>query len=473
MSASPAASGSRVESGSFRDPESRVYYTGDSVYRALSAPGLADWEKLKSSGLYDELAGNGRLVATEAVDSAEIPSSLVGDWAGALKHELIPTISYPYEWSFSQLRDAALLQLDLLLASLEKDIILKDSTPYNVQFRGAQPTFIDIGSFEALRAGEPWIGYRQFCTLYLFPLMLRAYKNVPFQPWLRGSLEGITPPEMAGLMSFRDGFRKGVFLHVNLHARAEKRYAGKSEQVQRDVKKAGFKKEIIVANVRKLHKTISKLSYTPDAEAVWVEYGTKNSYQGSETDEKKDFVREAASTRHWNRVWDLGANDHRFSLIAADHADHVVAVDGDEGIVDVVYRKLRDEGRTDITSLVMSLTDMSPDRGWDHKERRTLEARGKPDLVLILALIHHICITGNVPVNVYLDWLRSLDAALVIEFPTPDDVMVKTLFSGKREGLHLDYTRANFERLLGERFDIERTQELSGGTRVMYFAKPR
>jgi hypothetical protein len=462
-----------LDPGSFRDPDSRVYLAGDGVYRLLSERGRDDWLALSAAPVFAEATAGGTLVATEAVERDAVPGLDGLPAAAILRHERVPFVSYPYEWTFGMLRDAALLQLDLLARALEDGLILKDSSPYNVQWRGAAPVFIDVGSFERLRPGEPWVGYRQFCMLFLYPLMLTAFRGVPFQPWLRGSLEGITPPEMHQLLSFRDNFRKGVFLHVNLHARAEKRYAGKSAEVQRDVKKAGFKKEIIVANVRKLHKTISKLTYTPDAEAVWVEYGTKNSYQGSETDEKKDFVREAASTRHWSRVWDLGANDHRFSLIAADHADHVVAVDGDEGIVDVVYRKLRDEGRTDITSLVMSLTDMSPDRGWDHKERRTLEARGKPDLVLILALIHHICITGNVPVNVYLDWLRSLDAALVIEFPTPDDVMVKTLFSGKREGLHLDYTRANFERLLGERFDVERTQELSGGTRVMYFAKPR
>src|SRR3954447_15854330 len=462
----------RLETGSFRDPESRVFHANGAVYRTLSESGLADWRKLVETGLYESFAGDGRLVATEEVPGAEVPGDLPGSWSGVLRHERIPFISYPYEWAFSELKDAALLTLDLIDASLAKDLILKDSTPYNVQFRGAQPTFIDIGSFEQLPPGEPWVGYPQFCMLYLYPLMLQAYKGVSFQPWLRGSLEGITPADMSALMT-GSKTKKGVPVHVSLHARMEKKHVGKSEQVKTDLNKAGFKKELIVANVTKLKKTIQKLTWDPDAEAVWVEYGTKNSYQGTETDEKKDFVRAAAATQRWPRVWDLGANDHRFSLIAAEHADHVVSVDGDEGIVDVVYRKLRDEGRTDITSLVMSLTDMSPDRGWDHRERRTLEARGEPDLILILALIHHICITGNVPVNVYLDWLRKLDAALVIEFPTPDDVMVKTLMSGKREGLHLDYTRENFERLLGERFDVERTEVLSGGTRVMYFAKPR
>jgi SAM-dependent methyltransferase len=463
---------STVDSGSFRDPESRVFYTGEGVFRALSASGLADWEKLKGSGLYDELAAAGKLVGTDAVAASDVPDGLPGEWAGVLRHETIPFISYPYEWPFGMLQDAALLQLDLLDAALARDLILKDSSSYNVQFRGAQPTFIDVGSFEALRPGEPWIGYRQFCMLFLYPLMLRAYKDVPFQPWLRGSLDGISPIDMRNLMS-GDRFKKGVMSHVLLHARLENRYADRSDDTMGEVKKAGFRKELIVANVRKLHKTVERLSWKPDAGAVWVEYGEKNSYSDDEAEQKARFVEAAAATGSWERAWDLGCNDGRFSKIAARHAKQVVAVDGDEGVVEVLYRHLHEEGRTDILPLVMSLTDPSPDRGWMGRERRRLEARGLPDLVLVLALIHHIVITGNVPIASYLDWLRGLDGALVIELPLPDDPMVKRLLANKREGLHQDYTREHFEACLRERFEIERSEELSRGTRVMYFARPR
>jgi len=309
--------------------------------------------------------------------------------------------------------------------------------------------------------------------LFLNPLMLRAYKDVPFQPWLRGAIDGITPVELAHLMSFRDRFRKGVTAHVKLHASLEKRYADRTTDTKSEVKKAGFRKELIEANVNKLRKIITKLKWEPDAGAVWVEYGAVNTYRGTEQDEKAAFVEESAATQRWGRTWDLGCNDGRFSQIAAKHSDHVLAVDGDEGVIEVLYRKLHEDGRTDILPIVMSLTDPSPDRGWRGRERRTLEERGNPDLTLILALIHHIVITGNVPVSEYLDWLRSLDSALVIEFPTTDDPMVKRLFQAKREGLHTDYTREHFEACLKERFDVERSQELSGGTRVMYFARPR
>ena len=173
-----------LEPGSFRDPESRVFYAGDDVFRALSPDGLSDFEALEATGLLD----GERVVPTERADgSANVAGFLVHEPAAILRHERIPFVSYPYEWTFSMLKDAALLQLDLLLAALEHDMVLKDSTPYNVQFKGAHPTFVDVGSFERRREGEPWVGYRQFCMLYLYPLLLQSAKDVPFQPWLRGS----------------------------------------------------------------------------------------------------------------------------------------------------------------------------------------------------------------------------------------------------------------------------------------------
>jgi SAM-dependent methyltransferase len=462
-----------LEPGSFRDPDSRVFTSPDGVLRAVSDAGLADWRRLRDSGLYEELARDGRLVATEELPAGELPQEIAGGWAGGLRHARVPFVSYPYEWPFGMLKDAARLQLELLDAALARDLILKDSSPYNVQFRGVRPTFIDVGSFEPLRAGEPWIGYRQFCMLFLFPLMLRAYRDVPFRPWLRGSLEGITPGEMRNLLSVRDRFRRGVLSHVVLHARMERRYADRSRDVQTELKKAGFRKELIVANVRKLHGLVGRLRWSPDPSGVWVDYGETNTYTEREAEQKARFVAGAAATRRWERVWDLGCNDGRFSRIAAEHADHVVAIDGDEGVVEVLYERLRDEGREDILPLVVDLTDPSPARGWRGRERQTLEERGAPDLVLALALIHHVAITGNVPIPAFVDWLRSLGAALVIELPLPDDPMVVRLLSGKRPGLHGDYTREHFERCLRTAFDIERSEDLAAGTRVLYFARPR
>ena len=458
-----------LEPGSFRDPESRVFYSGDEVYRALSADGLADFEALAATGLLDDE----RVVRTEraADGSGALGDMLVHKPAGVLRHERIPFVSYPYEWPFSMLKDAALLQLDLLFAALGHDMVLKDSTPYNVQFKGARPVFVDVGSFERLREGEPWVGYRQFCMLYLYPLLLQSLKGVPFQPWLRGSIDGITPAQMRGLLSFRDRFRRGVFANVFLHARLERRYADRPEQVKQEVRRV-FKKELFVANVRKMRRLVERLDWNPP-EGVWTAYGERNTYTDDDARRKDEFVRDVARSRGWDLVWDIGCNNGRYSRIAAEGARTVVALDADQGPVELLYRDLRGEGNEGILPLTMNLADPSPGLGWRGLERRALPDRGRPDLVLALALIHHVCISANVPVTEVVDWLASLGSALVVEFPTREDPMVKKLLAPKREGLHPDYELGFFERRLGEAFEVERSERLESGTRVLYFARPK
>jgi SAM-dependent methyltransferase len=475
MSTPPADTHSQpagLEPGSFRDPESRVFYAGEDVYRALSPDGLSDFEALRASGLLDDQ----RIVRTEVADDgaarqAALAGLLVHEPAGVLRHERIPFVSYPYEWTFSMLKDAALLQLDLLLAALDRDLVLKDSTPYNVQFKGARPVFVDVGSFERMREGEAWVGYRQFCMLYLYPLLLQSLKGVPYQPWLRGSIDGITPTQMSGLLSFRDRFRRGLFTNVFLHARFERRYADRPDQVKQEVKRV-FKKELFVANVRKMRKLVERLSWEPP-EGVWTAYGERNTYTDDDARRKDEFVREVATSRPWKLVWDIGCNNGRHSLIAAEGAATVVAVDADQGPVELLYRDLRGEHSERVLPLTMNLADPSPGLGWRGIERRPMAERGTPDLVLALALVHHMAIGANVPVKEFVDWLASLGSALVIEFPTREDPMVKKLLAPKREGLHPDYELDYFERTLNEAFEVDRSERLGSGTRVLYYARPK
>ncbi len=218
-----------ADGGSFGTPT--AWSSSRRVPSCESSPrtGLANWKAFVDSGLMARLVEAGSIVATEPADEAAFRAlSLVdtdGPWVAALRHDRIPFISYPYEWTFSMLRDAALLQLQITLDALGADIGLKDATPYNVQWRGAHPVFIDLGSFERMRAGEPWLGYRQFCMLFLYPLLLEAYRGIPFQPWLRGSLEGIHPSQARALLRGRDTLRGGVFKHVALHAKLERSHA--------------------------------------------------------------------------------------------------------------------------------------------------------------------------------------------------------------------------------------------------------
>jgi SAM-dependent methyltransferase len=464
---------SGLEPGSFRDPDSRVFTADSRLLRLLSPRGLADWEALSSSPLFGALQNEGKLVGTQPADDvADVPHALHDGVAGVLEHEIVPFVSYPYEWSFGMLRDAALLQLELVRRAVEDGLILKDSSPYNVQFRGARPVFVDVGSFEPLREGEPWAGYRQFCMLFLYPLLLQAWKDVPFQPWLRGRIEGISPQECRNLLSFRDRFRRGSLTHVFLHARLERRYENRDVDVKGELKKAGFRKELIVANVKGLERLVSRLKWRP-AGSAWSEYGPTTTYSDEDAERKAAFVAEAVGAVRPRVVWDLGANEGRHSRIAAETADHVVAVDADPLVVDRLYATLKAEGRTTILPLTTNLVDPSPGLGWRGLERRPLADRGRPDLALCLALVHHVSIGGNVPVTELLDWLRGLDSAVVVEFPTPDDPMVRRLLARKRPHDHPDYRRDWFERCLAERFDVLRSEELSSGTRVLYLVRPK
>ncbi len=458
----------RREPGSFRDPESRVFYTGSEVYRALSHEGLEDFEALAASGLLDDP----RIVGTELAESVPATDLLTGEVAAVLRHERIPFVSYPYEWTFSMLKAAALLQLDLLLAALDHDLILKDATPYNVQFMGARPVFIDVGAFERLREDELWVAQRQFCMLYLYPLLLQAAKSVSFQSRLRGSIDGIPPAEMRALMSFRDRFRRGLTTNVFLRARLEQRDAGGQAGIKSELGRPGLGKQLVLANVRKMRKLVARLDWDPP-EGVWLTYGENNTYTDEDARRKDGFVRAIAASRSWPQVWDIGCNNGRHSRIAAEGARHVIAIDGDQGPVELLYRELRDAGDEKILPLTMNIADPSPGLGWRGLERKPLLERGRPDLVLALALVHHVAIGANVPVREIVDWLAALGGALLIEFPTREDPMVQKLLSRKRAGLHPDYERECFERCLHEAFDVRRSERLRSGTRILYFATPR
>jgi hypothetical protein len=469
------SSGATPESGSFRDPDGRVFEFDGDVLRGLTAEGLADWDAFAASGLLSQFAEAGELVGTAAADGAALDALRAADpsggWVAALRHERLPVVSYPYEWTFSMLRDAGLLQLRITREALAAGIALKDATPYNVQWRGTQPVFVDVGSFARLREGEPWLGYRQFCMLFLYPLLLESYKGVPFQPWLRGSLEGIHPSEARALLRGRDTMRRGVLKHVALHAKLERQHGDEGGDMRRELREAGFNKQLIEANLKGLEKLLRGLE-PPGGPTEWSEYNATCSYSDEDTRAKEAFVRAAVLRRPRALVWDLGCNDGRYSRIAAQGASYTVALDADRGVVDRLYLELKRDGVGDVLPLVGDVADPSPGLGWRGMERPPLLARGRPELVLALALVHHLTIGRTIPLRELVAWFAELGSELVIEFPDRNDVMVKRLLARKREDAHPDYTRTGFEETLRSRFSIVESAELPSGTRTLYHAVP-
>lgn len=460
--------------GSFRDPLSRVFsdVDGVAVWRGLAAEALADYQALASTAFFPAALQRGDIVATRLEPGV---SPLAGDWAGVLRHDRIGVLSYPYEWSFEMLRDAARLQLALSRQALAEEMTTKDASSYNIQFVGSKPVFIDVGSFERLRKGEPWAGYRQFCELFLNPLYLQALCDVPFQPLLRSNVHGISPALAAALLGRRGRWHKGVFTHVRLQARAERKYADveREESLRAEVKRVGFGPKLIDAQLANLQRAVERLPWRQQS-STWSDYGDRAHYTDRDLQAKESFVAAAvAKAGRRDLVLDLGANDGRFSQVSVDAgAASVVAVDSDGVVIDRLYRRLRANDERRILPLVLDLSDPSPALGWRSRERPSFVDRVRPDLTLCLAVVHHLALTNTVPLDEIADFLADFGAALVVEFPHRDDVMAKRLLARKRSGLFDSYDVSNWELALQRRFAVRERLVLPSGTRTLYRCDP-
>ena len=461
-----------VEPSSFRDPSGSVFYRDGRVLRCLDAKGAADWEALKSTRFLAEMMADGRVIPTSEVPLEDVPS-VRNEPVAVLEHERIPFISYPYEWTFGMLRSAALLHLEILAAALDEGFTTKDGYSFNIQFRGSAPVFIDIGSFEPVGDGGPWVGYRQFCQTMLYPLMVEAYLHIPFQKVLRGHLEGIDTADMRRMLGSAGMLRKGVLRHVVIHDMLSAKVDTSSQETRTQLATEGAGTEIAKATVSKLADLVRSLS-SPRSESVWASYRTTCSYSDEDTEAKTRFIESVLEGSKPPLLFDLGCNDGRFSRQAAEHAEQVVSVDFDPLVVDNFFRELRQlNDAPSIIPLVQDLTDPSPARGWRGRERKAFFDRERPDMVLALALVHHLSIGANVPLEEVVDFLSSLGGELVVEFVEPHDPMARRLLSDKPAGTHDDYRVDLFEKALEDRCEILSAEALPGESRRLYHARPR
>jgi hypothetical protein len=455
-----------VNAGSFRDRDGRVYHYQDRVFRGLSQSALDSFRQLQEKPFYKKLIESGKVIGTRELSTDENPLSdvLKAEWAGFLEHDTVPVISYAYEWTFSMLKAAAALQLHLVERAISNGFTLKDASPYNIQFVDRKPVFIDIPSFEPLQAGEPWSGYRQFCEMFLFPLMLQAYKKCNFQPFMRASIDGIDVQTAASIFSFRDRFRKGVMSHVWLQSKLDRRYGGSSENVRSNLKSAGFNKELILVNVRKMQKLVRKLEWQATG-SEWGDYTEFHNYSEDDHVRKEKFILKAIKTEKPATVWDIGCNTGQFSRIAAAECNQVLSTDIDHVAVERLF--LNPDTPDNILALVQNVADPSPNWGWRNRERSDLQTRSRPDLVLCLALVHHVVITANIPLAEFIDWLAGLTDKLVIEYVSRKDDKVQTLLRNK-EDKYADYSRESLEMNLECHFDIKRKKDVNDGDRTLY-----
>ncbi len=462
----------RAIGASFRDPSGFIFEHEGRLYRQVNQRYREDYDQLMNSGLYETLTSKGLLVAHREVDP---PGAASPDHYKTLQPDPIPFISYPYEWSFSQLKDAALLTLRLQKLALRHDMFLKDATAYNIQFHRGRPIMIDTLSFERYEDGTPWVGYRQFCQHFLAPLALMCKRDVRLSAMLRTHLDGIPLDLATSLLPARAWLSRALWMHLRLHARYQRNFEGAGavgKEGEGEAPKARSLSRAALGNlIEDLRATIKGLQWKP-AGTEWAEYYSGDSYEDDSLAHKQDLVRQHVKSIAPKSVWDLGANTGVYSRIAAEEGACVNAFDVDPACVERNYREVRKEKEESILPLLLDLVNPSPAIGWAHAERSNLAERANADLVLALALIHHIAISNNVPLHNVAAYFARLAEHLVIEFVPKSDPKVMTLLA-TREDVFPHYDREGFEAAFAQHFEILKSDPIRNSERTLYLLRRR
>lgn len=450
-----------VAGGSFRDPSGFVFTSGDTLYRQVNRAFAEEFDACTSSGLYDELTSAGLLVPHRRVDRDLGPGP---DAHAVIEPERIPFISYPYEWSFGQLKDAALLTLDIQQRALARGFVLRDASAYNVQFRHGRPIFIDTLSFERYRGGEAWKAYKQFCEHFLVPLLLMAQRDVRCGLLMRDLLDGIPLDLGSALLPWRTRLSPRVLVHVHWHARAQRRYA--EANVAAVTRGRGLTKRQLLTYATDLTIMVDGLDWRP-AGTEWAEYVSETNYSAAAAAAKRELVRGFLEGVDAAVVWDLGANTGEYSRVARALAPLVVAFDVDAAAVERNWRQVKAMREAGILPLLLDITNPSPALGWAHSERMSLAERGPADAVLALALVHHLAIARNVPFEHIARFFATLGRVLVIEFVAKTDAQVQRLLRN-RPDIFPGYTKEGFELAFAEHYTIARCERVGDAERWLY-----
>lgn len=450
--------------GSYRDPSGTVFEADGQIIRSVEKCYQRHFDLFMGSGLFDQLVSEGLLIPHVERDKQEFG---LNEAYKVISPKRIEFLSYPYEWSFSQLKDAALLTLSIARKSLEKGLVLKDASAYNVQFVGARPIFIDTLSFEQFEPNRPWVAYKQFCEHFLAPLALMQCCDVQLGQMLKVFFDGIPLTLAAKLLPKATMLNFGLLTHIHLHAKTQKGNA----DARLGPASTGRTTSVLQlqALLENLESTIRGLK-NPNATSAWSQYYDETNYSSTAFDTKQKLVADMVAKANPKSVWDLGANTGIFSRIAAAAPASCIAFDVDHDSVDSHYQALKHQKVYGILPLVLDLTNPTPGVGWLNKERKSLIDRGPVDLSLALALIHHLSIAHNWPLAHSAQFFSTVTNWLLIEFVPKSDSQVKRLLAS-REDIFDKYNLDEFVLQYSKYFEVIDQRAIEGSERQLFLMR--
>ena len=451
-------------SASFRDPSGFLFLRDGALYRQVNEKYKNDYDVLMQSGLYQALVDDGLLIKHDEVDIAPDEQSAA---YRIIKPEQIGFISYPFEWCFTQLKDAALATLKIQKKAMKFQMSLKDCSAYNIQFHQGNPILIDTLSFEKYEKGKPWLAYRQFCQHFLAPLALMSHSDIRLNQLSRIYIDGVPLDLASRLLSFWTNFKFSLLTHIHLHSKSQKHYADKPvKQTRTGVSELAFK-----GLIDNLQSAVKKLTYTP-AGTEWGDYYQDTNYSSIAFDDKVSHVAEFIDRIKPANVWDMGANTGFFSRIASDKDIPTLSFDIDPAAVEKNYLNIKEKKEKNILPLLLDLANPSPGIGWENTERTSLIQRAPADTVMALALIHHLAISNNLPLDRIAEFFAKICKNLIIEFIPKSDSQVQRLLI-TREDIFDRYNRESFETEFSEYFTIETSVQIKESERIMYLMQSK
>tara|TARA_B100000029_G_C17535930_1_gene944880 strand:- start:244 stop:1629 length:1386 start_codon:yes stop_codon:yes gene_type:complete len=449
---------SKIENSSFRDKSGFLFYHENEIYRLINSSYKEQYEKLMNSKLYEKLVEKNLIIPHSEIEDLDVDH----DYYKIIKPKKIPFISYPYEWSFSQLRDAALLTLRIQKGAMKYGMTLKDGSAFNIQFLNGRPILIDTLSFEIYEDGQIWKPYKQFCQHFLAPLALMSKKDIRLNLLSKTFIDGI-PIDLAAKLLPKTTFGNfGLMAHIHAHAKSQKHYEDKDAKIkQKTLSKRSF--EGLIENLK---SSIEKMAWNED-DTEWGDYYSDTNYSEKSFEEKKQFISLAIDQIKPKLVWDLGANTGVFTRIASNNGIATVSFDIDPLAVEKNYLTSLENSEQNILPLILDLTNPSSSIGWSNNERMSIIQRGPADMVFALALVHHLAISNNVPLNKLAEFFSKISKFLIIEFVPKSDSQVKRLLL-TRDDIFDDYNENNFKLEFSKFFKIINSKKITDSERTIY-----